>query len=177
MYLSLLSTYIYSEALPNYDNFKSDKEPALFFVQTNARGEHLPSKLPIRFPNTSGVIKTPDMYICMYMQSNNPRQYLRAARGLARRSLFKLMSLLPEGLWKLIVTSLDKTEFAVDIRGYRSGLRPIRARVLYTHAVHSWPPMQMTLHFLQLVVPHRVFVFSLEHCTERRHHDVTRHSL
>jgi len=39
------------------------------------------------------------------------------------------MPLLPEGLWKLIVSFLDSRMFAVDIRGHLSGLRQIRAGV------------------------------------------------
>jgi len=39
------------------------------------------------------------------------------------------MPLLPEGLWKLVVSFLDKRMFAVDIRGHLSVLRQIRAGV------------------------------------------------
>jgi len=39
------------------------------------------------------------------------------------------MPLLPEGLWKLVVSFLDNRMFAVDIRGHLSGLRQIRAGV------------------------------------------------
>jgi len=39
------------------------------------------------------------------------------------------MPLLPEGLWKLIVSFLDNRMFAVDIRRHLSGLRQIRAGV------------------------------------------------
>jgi len=42
---------------------------------------------------------------------------------------YKLMPLLPEGLWKLDVAFLDNMMFAVDTRGHLSGLRQIRASV------------------------------------------------
>jgi len=47
-----------------------------------------------------------------------------------REGLFyKLMPLLPESLWKLVVSFLDNRMFAVDIRGHISGLRQIRAQL------------------------------------------------